>query len=88
MLLTNDNINDIIKHKSDKRGGENMKLNRIEVNVIMARKELTVAKLADIYGVSRARMHVILNQREVTAACAGRIAKALGVDVTEILTDE
>lgn len=64
-----------------------MKLNRIEVNVIMARKELTVAKLADIYGVSRTRMHVILNQSRITQSCANRIAEALGVDVNEILEE-
>lgn len=64
-----------------------MKLNRIEVNVIMARKELTVAKLADIYGVSRTRMHVILNQSRITQSCANRIAEALGVDVNEILKE-
>lgn len=64
-----------------------MKLNRIEVNVIMARKELTVAKLAKKYGVSRARMSVILNQREVTPVCAGRIVNALSCDVTEILEE-
>lgn len=64
-----------------------MKLNRIEVNVIMARKELTVAKLADIYGVSRTRMHVILNQSRITQSCANRIAEALGVAVNEILEE-
>nr|DAL01779.1 MAG TPA: addiction module antidote protein [Caudoviricetes sp.] len=48
---------------------------------------MTVTQLAEAYGVSRARINIILNQREVTPVCAGRIAKALGVDVTEILAD-
>ena len=46
---------------------------------------MTVSGLAEAYGVSRARMNIILNQREVTPVCAGRIARALGVDVTEII---
>ena len=46
---------------------------------------MTVTALAEAYGVSRARMNMILNQREVTPLCAGRLAKALGVDVTEII---
>ena len=32
-------------------------------------------------------MHVILNSREVTAMCAGRMANALEVDVKEIIED-
>lgn len=62
-----------------------MKLNRDKVNVVMARKKMTVVKLAEVYGVSRARMNVILNSQVVTPVCAGRIADALGVDVTEII---
>ena len=42
---------------------------------------------AEAYGVSRTRMNMILNQREVTVVCAGRLAHALGVDVTEIIED-
>lgn len=65
-----------------------MELSRNKINIALAQKVMTVTQLAKAYGVSRARMNVILNQREVTPVCAGRIAKALGVDVTEILTDE
>lgn len=62
-----------------------MRLNRNKVDVAMARKKMTVVQLAKTYGVSRARMNVILNSRVVTPVCAGRVADALGVDVTEIL---
>lgn len=64
-----------------------MRLDRNKINICMARKQMTVQKLADTYGVSRARINVILNQREVSTNCAGRVAAALGVDVTEILED-
>lgn len=65
-----------------------MKLSREKVELKRAAKCMTVSAMAEAYGVSRARMNVILNQREVTPVCAGRIAKALGVDVTEILEAE
>ena len=65
-----------------------MKLSREKIDLYRARKCFSIADLAAAYGVSRARMNIILNQREVTAVSAGRIAKALGADVTEILADE
>lgn len=62
-----------------------MKISREKTNIAMARKKMGVKDLAEAYGVSRARINVILNQREVSVACAGRLAEALGVDVTDIL---
>lgn len=64
-----------------------MKLSKTKIELAMARKALTVKNLSKRYGVSRARMHVILNSREVTAMCAGRMANALEVDVKEIIED-
>ncbi len=62
-----------------------MKLSSEKVKIARAAKQMSVAQLAKVYGVSRARMNVILNQREITVLCAGRLAVALGVDVTEII---
>lgn len=62
-----------------------MKLNRDKVDIALARKKMTVCELAKSYGVSRARINVILNSQVVTPVCAGRVAEALGVDVTEII---
>lgn len=62
-----------------------MKLSREKLDVVMARKKMTVTNLAETYGVSRARMNVILNSRNISTVCAGRMAAALNVDVTEIL---
>lgn len=62
-----------------------MRLSREKVNIEMARKKMTVVDLANAYGVSRARMNVILNSQVITPVCAGRVADALGVDVTEII---
>lgn len=62
-----------------------MKISREKINIEMARKKMSVKALADAYGVSRARINVVLNQREVSVVSAGRLADALGVDVTEII---
>ena len=62
-----------------------MRISRDKVDICRARKKKSVADLAEAYGVSRARMNVILNQREVSVVSAGRLADALECDVTEIL---
>lgn len=62
-----------------------MKISREKINIEMARKKMSVKDLADAYGVSRARINVVLNQREVSVVSAGRLADALGVDVAEII---
>lgn len=62
-----------------------MKIDREKINICMARKKMSITALADAYGVSRARMNVILNQREVSVVSAGRLAEALECDVTEII---
>ena len=64
-----------------------MKINRNKIDICRARKKMSVVDLAEAYGVSRARMNVILNQREISVVSAGRLAEALGCDVTEILED-
>lgn len=64
-----------------------MTLDRNKVDIAMARKKMTVVQLANACGVSRARMNVILNSQVITPICAGRVADALGCDVTEIIQD-
>lgn len=65
-----------------------MKLSREKIDLAMAREKLTVTELAKRYGVSRSRMNFILNCREVTTVCAGRMADALKIDVSNILEEE
>ena len=64
-----------------------MQLSKNKINVAIAKEQITITKLAERYGVSRSRMNLILNSREVTPVCAGRLAKALNVAVTELLED-
>ena len=64
-----------------------MKLSKNEIYIALARKKMTVSQLAEAYGVSRSRINVILNSQSITPAVAGKLADALGVDVTELLED-
>lgn len=65
-----------------------MKICRHKIDLVLAKKAITVSQLASEYGVSRSRMNVILNSQNITPLCAGRLAKALGVDVAELLEKE
>ncbi len=60
-------------------------LNYDKVRLAMARNSFSVPDLAKVYGISRQRMQVIINSRNVSTKTAGRLAKALAVDVTEII---
>lgn len=62
-----------------------MHLDRKKIELIMAKNQITICSLAENYGASRNRIYAILNSRRITPVCAGKFAKALGVDVTEII---
>ena len=65
-----------------------MTISDSKFEMAMARQAMTKAALAEKAGMSRNRLNVVLNSKKVTPMVVGRIAKALGVDVTEILEDE
>ena len=65
-----------------------MTISDSKFEVAMARQAMTKTSLAEKSGMSRNRLNVVLNSKKVTPATVGRIAKALGVDVTDILEDE
>lgn len=62
-----------------------LKLDRNKVELKMAEQCFTANDLAKAYGVSTARIAVILNSQRLTPVCAGRLAKALKCEVTEII---
>lgn len=64
-----------------------MKLDTRKVKLAWARTEKTAAQLAKVYGCTQQCMTVLLSKTEVTPPTAGRLARALGVDVTEIIDD-
>lgn len=89
-LLTNRKLCDNITITNTKlfERSEEMKLNRIKVSLIMAKKSLTIADIAHDYNATKQRVSCILNSVNITPKTAGKLAKALGVDVTEIIEIE
>lgn len=62
-----------------------MTLNREKVDIILARKKVTVSALCENAGFSRNRFYTVMNSKKISPKTAGRVATALGVDVTEII---
>ena len=66
-----------------------MKINDAKFNIALANSGLNHwTRLQERAGISRQRYSVILNQKRVTPQTAGKIAKSVGVDVTEIIETE
>lgn len=62
-----------------------MKLSKTKILLLMADKQMTMQKVASAYGVSRERINKIINSASVRPVTAGKLAKALGVNVADIL---
>lgn len=62
-----------------------MTINRMKINFALARKGWTMGSFAEACGLSRGRLHAILNAKHIMPQTAGRLAAALGVDVAEIV---
>lgn len=65
-----------------------MTIDDAKFDIALARSGLTIGQAAERAGISRQRFSVILNQKNVTPLAIGKIAKGLGVDVTEIIETE
>ncbi len=64
-----------------------MTASKEKVDIILARKQVTASAICKQAGFSRNRFYIIMNSKSVSPKTAGRVAKALGVDVTEIIED-
>lgn len=62
-----------------------MRINRIKLVTELARRDMTQSKLAELAGVSRVTVNYIKSGKSCTDEVGHKIAKALGVDVTEII---
>lgn len=62
-----------------------MRISKEKIECIMAAKGLTVADTADKSGISRQNFSTIRLRGTCAPATAGKIARGLGVDVTEII---
>lgn len=65
-----------------------MTINDRKFDIALANSGLTIGQAAERAGISRQRFCVILNQKRITPLAAGKIAKGLGVDVSEIIETE
>lgn len=64
-----------------------MTINDKKFEIVLANSGLTITEAAEKAGISRNRFCMILNQKRITPQAAGKIAKGLGVNVTEIIED-
>lgn len=62
-----------------------MTINDSKFDIALANSALTLGEVAERAGITRQRLHIILNSKRVTPVAAGKVARALNVDVTEII---
>ena len=54
-------------------------------SIALANSGLTIGEAAERAGMSRQRFYMVLNSNRATAQAIGKVARGLGVDVTEII---
>ena len=62
-----------------------MTIDNKKFEIALANSGLTIGQAAERAGISRQCYAMILNQKSVTPRAVGKIAKSLGVNVTEII---
>ena len=65
-----------------------MRINDKKFDIALANSGMTIGQAAERAGISRQRYAMILNQKRITPQAAGKIAKGVGVNVTEIIEAE
>ena len=65
-----------------------MKLNAWKIKTLLAEREMNQSDLAVKIGVNRQQVNDLLSRETCTLKTLGRIAKALGVSVEEIVKEE
>ena len=64
-----------------------MRINRVKLVSELTRQDMTQTRLAELSGVSRTTINYIKCGKSCSDSVGNKIAKALGVDVTEIIED-
>ncbi len=62
-----------------------MRIDRIKLVTELAKRDMTAKHLAELSGLSRATVSNVKSGKSCTDEVGQKIAKALGVDVTEIM---
>lgn len=64
-----------------------MRINRFKLMIELEKRDMTQKRLAELSGVSRATINYVKGGKRCSDEVGEKIAKALCVDVTEILED-
>ena len=64
-----------------------MRIDRVKLATELAKQDMTQKKLAELAGISRATVSYIRSGKSCADQIGYKIAKALGVDVTEIIEE-
>lgn len=64
-----------------------MRINTLAIKTMMAKQGVNISKLAGLAGISRQSCSTILARGTCSIVNAGRLAKALGVDLSEIIKE-
>ena len=70
-----------------KKEGENLKANRKKLELAMAAACMNTEDLQKASDIPRATLNNVITGRNVRPGTIGRVAKGLGVSVTEIIED-
>lgn len=70
------------------KGDNYMRIDRVKLVTELAKRDMTQKRLAELSGVSRATVNSIRGGKSCSDEVGQKIAKALGVDVTEIIETE
>ena len=62
-----------------------MTISNTKLEIALAESGLTMTELAERAGLSRQRINTILNSKKATPQAIGKVARGLGVKVTEII---
>lgn len=73
--------------KQSKSEVNQMKVNREKIRVAMARTCMSSGEISEAAGLSRQTVNNVLYGRNVRPCTLGKVARVLGVDVTEILEE-
>ena len=62
-----------------------MRISKQKIFAVQAKRGLTMKQLAELSGISRQNLSTVVHRGSWRPETAGKIARALGVDVTEIM---
>ena len=68
-----------------KKGGEDVRVDKIKVQLLMTKGPHTQQELAAKAGISRQTLSAVMNGRNCRPELLGKISKALGVEPKEII---